>query len=373
MSPFVFRGAHEDCQSVEIVPTFVHPLGTADIRALEADDSSALEMELAADEAIVDGEKKVGLVKLKANITFNKPVLVYALVQGGWLPLPFAIPSRFLVHRNVVILLRKIHEGKVSANAESLRWWTKFFSNDSAIFNPLPFTFEAGFRRKPTMVEFVSAYDEGATELLRALPNCHIVKFADTNYRLAYAQLEAFDARYEREVRFLQATCPLVTYRNSRSTEREVATTIVRTADQFQLYRSSLIVLAVLSCLYEDVHGTPPSIGRKVLKPKTVYTEADAFNAISDLRHMEIAAAGQTYFQHEAFALCTCDRPLALLWSALSIRGQSTSGGTIEFTLDLKTDLFSRLTGQSDSEKNKVTQVKGSRIVAFQVNETGWG
>lgn len=110
MSPFVFRGAYEDCQSVEIVPTFVHPLGTADIRALEADDSSALEMELAADEAIVDGEKKVGLVKLKANITFNKPVLVYALVQGGWLPLPFAIPSRFLVDRNVVILLRKIHE-----------------------------------------------------------------------------------------------------------------------------------------------------------------------------------------------------------------------------------------------------------------------
>jgi hypothetical protein len=326
------------------VPTFVRPLGPRDIRALEADKKSALEMELEADEINVDGMKKLGRAKLKANVVFNKPAMIYALVQGGWLPMPFAIPPRFLVDRNVVISLRKIREGKVGAKAECLQWWTNFFSEGIGMFNPLPFAFEAGFRRKPTMAEFMSAYDEGVTELLHALPNCHIVKFADTNYKAAYAQLEAFDGRSDREVSFLQETCPFVTQRHSRREEAKVAETIVRSADRFGLNRASLTVLAVLSCLYEDVHGTPPSIGREVLKPKNVYTEDDAFNAISDIRHIEIAAAGQTYFKQEAFALCTCDRPLALLWSALSMRGESPSGGAIEFTYDLTTDLFSRLT-----------------------------
>lgn len=344
MAQFVFRAEFEEGRSIEIVPTFVRPLGPSEIHFLEADETSALEMEIEANEAVVDGEKKLGLAKIKANVSFNKPPLVYALVQGGWLPLPFATPPRYLVDRNVVIALRKIREGKVVANAESLQWWIKFISEGGGIFNPLPFAFEAGFRRKPTMAEFMSAYDEGADELLHALPGCHIVKFSDINYRAAYAQLEAFDDRYEREVRFLQVTCPLVAQRHSRRTEVEVAKAIVRTADKCEVNRASLPVLAVFSCLYEDVHGTPPSIGREVLKPKTAYTEADAFNAISDIRHIEIAAAGQTYFKQEAFALCTCDRALALLWSALSLRGEFPSRRDIEFRFELTTDLFSRLT-----------------------------
>lgn len=358
MAPFVFRVEFEEGRSVEIVPTSIRPLGPSDIRALDADETAALEMELEADEAIVDGETRLGRVKVKANVAFNQPALVYALVQGGWLPLPFAIPPRFLVDRNVVILFRKIREGTISANAESLQWWAKFISEGAGMFNPLPFAFEAGFRRKPTMAEFVSAYDEGATELIRALPGCHVVKFADTNYRAAYAQLEAFDERNEREVRFLQTTCPFVTQRHSRRAEAEVAAAIVRAADEFEVNRASLTALAVLSCLYEDVHGTPPSIGREVLKPKAVYTEADAFNAISDIRHIEMAAAGQTYFNQEAFSLCTCDKPLALLWSALSMRGESPPDGVIQLTFDLTTELFSRLTEAELLELKSLLSVK---------------
>lgn len=344
MPSFIFRAEFEEGRSIEIAPAFVRPLGPSDIRALEADKTSSLEMELEANEAIVNGEKKPGLSVVKANVAFDKPALIYALVQGGWLPLPFVIPPRFLVDRNVVIALRKIREGYAVANAEPLQWWTKLFSEGTGTFNPLPYAYEAGYRRKPTMAEFVSAYDEGVSELLHALPGCHVVKFADTHYRTAYAQLEAFDGRNEREIRFLQETCPLVSQRNSRRLEAEVTEAIVRIADKYEVGRTSLATLAVLSCLYEDVHGTPPSIGREVLKPKAVYTEADAFNAISDIRHIEMAAAGQSYFKQEAFALCTRDRPLTLLWSALSMRGESQSNGALEFTFELSTDLFSCLT-----------------------------
>jgi hypothetical protein len=343
MSLFSFRAEFEEGRSIDIVPTFVHPLGAEEIRKQEEDDTSAFELTLEGENAIVDGVATPGRASVKTKMVFNNPTTIFALVRGGWLPLPFAIPARFLVDRNVVISLSKIREGKIVANAQALQWWTNFFAEGAGMFNPLPYAFEAGYRRKPTMAEFVSAFDEGATELRDALPKCHVVRFEDTHYRAAYTQLEAFDERNEREAKFLQAACPLVVQRVPRRTEAEVAKAIVTTADNFKLNRGSLATLAVLSCIYEDLHGTPPAIGRRILKPRSVYSEADAFNALSDLRHIEMAAAGQAYFKQEAFSLCTCDRPMALLWSALSARGESAPDGSIEFTFDLTSDLFSRL------------------------------
>lgn len=345
MTPFTFRAEFEGDRSLEIVPSSIRPLGPEHIRALERDAYSTLELELEGDDAVVDGEPQVGRATVKATIAFHEPATIYALVQGGWLPLPFAMPARFLVDRNVVISLRRIREGKMVANAAAIRWWTAFFAQGSALFNPLPFAFEAGYRRKPTMAEFVSAYDDGAAALLDALPNCQVVSFGDINYRAAYAQLEAFDRRNEREVRFLRVACPLVVQRVSRKREAEVARAIFDAADTHEVNRASFAVLAVLSCLYEDLHGAPPAIGRQILKPKAAYSDADAFNALSDIRHVEVAAAGQTYFKDDAFSLCTCDRALALFWSALSVRGESPAGGRIEFTFDLATDLFARLSG----------------------------
>ena len=343
MTYFSFRAEFEDGRSIDVVPTYVHPLGVAEIRALAENEMAALVMKVESYDVAVDGERQDGLSKLKMNVTFHQPATIYALVHGGWLPLPFVMPPRFLVDRNVVISLRKLREGKTVANGYALQWWANFFAQGSGMFNPLPYAFEAGYQRKPTMAEFASAYDEGASELLEALPNCHIVKFAKANYTAAYTQLEALDSRNECEIKFLQAVCPIVANRVSRRREVEVANTIVRLADSLKVNRASFTVMTALSCLYEDLHGSPPSIGRQILKPKLVYAEADAFNALNDLRHIELATAGQVYFKNEAFSLCTCDRALALLWCALSPRGEALSERSVEFTFDLTSDLFSRL------------------------------
>lgn len=330
-------------RSVEMVPTFIRPFGVSAIRVLEENDESPLEMELQANDVLLDGKKKPGRATVNTKIVFNQPTTIYSLVRGGWVPMPFSIPPRFLVDRNVVISLRRIREGKIFANAQSLFFWTRFFAQGTGTFSPLPYAFEAGFRRKPTMSEFAAAYDEGVTELRNAIPNCDVIRLSEPNFRVAYALLEAFDRRSEQEISFLQAACPKVAQRSGRKNEWEVANAVVRLADQHKVNRASLASLAVLSCLFEDVHGNPSAIGRQVLKPKRNYSKEEAFNALSDLRHIEIAAACQGYFESSPFSLCTRDRALALLWSALSPRGKSSSGDSMELTFNLTEDLFSRL------------------------------
>lgn len=338
-------------QRIDINPTSVCPLGPSDIRNLEIDKTSTVPLKLLSNIAYVNGEKKIGNISVDTNMVFDKPTSIYALVQGGWLPLPFAIPARFLVDRNVIIILRKIREGIITTNFESFQWWISFLNKSPVAFNPLPFAFEAGFRRKPTLAEFKSAFDDGVSVLLEAIPNCHVVQFENANYKGAYALLESFDRRNEHEVAFLQATCPLVVHRSNRRIGAKILEKIIQTADLYNVKRSSLATIVVLSCLYEDVHGTFSSIGRQILKPKRVYSEADAFNALCDLRHIEIAAASLVYFKQEAFFLCTCDRALALLWSALSPHGKLSSGKTITLEFDLTADLFARL---NDSDLLKI-------------------
>ncbi|WP_319238462.1 hypothetical protein [uncultured Propionivibrio sp.] len=148
MAPFTFRAEFEKSRSIEVVPTFVHPLGAEEIRQLEKDDTAAFDLILEGENAIVDGVASPGRTSLKAKVAFNNPTTIFALVRDGWLPLPFAIPARFLVDRNVVISMRKIREGKVPANAQALQWWTNFFAEGAGMFNPLPYAFEAGYRRK---------------------------------------------------------------------------------------------------------------------------------------------------------------------------------------------------------------------------------
>lgn len=335
VSPPSFR-FEQDGRSIDLVPAFIHPYGLAELRALRQDEKGELELQLEAFNPIIDGAPQEGSATLKAKVIFSESVTIYALVQKGWLPLPFAIHPRFFVDRNVVSKLRDIRSGKTLANSQALEYWFKFFAQGSAIFNPLPYAMEAGHRRKPTKAEFIAAYEEGVSELADALPNCRIAKLSDTYYAL----FEASYGHYEREMQFLCETCPLILNRVPHDKESELSRCIVGIADKYQVRRGSLVILAVLSCLYEDVHGTTPSIGRKLLKPKNDYTESDAYNALSDLRHIEFVAVGQASLQGEAFTLCTCDKGLTSLWCALALRGGS-SDGTLAF--DFTTDLFPRL------------------------------
>ena len=338
---FTFRSNEGDEALVE--PHFVRPFDAETL--LESDDGQCLglDLEMQSRGMTLNEERHEELFDVRARVQFPEALTVFSLVRGGWLPMPFTIPPRFLVDRNVVIQLRRIREGGNVPNSQALLWWTRLFEEGSAMFNPLPYAFEGAYRRKPTKAEFVQAFDEGSAEIEQALPACHVIRYNEQNYDAAYDQLEAFDRRAAREIAFLVAVAPMIAQRPSEAQLWTTAREVLNLADRHQIQKGSMPTLAALSCVFEDQQGSVRSIGRALLKPSATYTEADAFNGLSDIRHIEMTSAGQTHFGAESFAFCTCDRGVARFWSALALRGVPGEGDVIENTFDLGTDMFSRL------------------------------
>ena len=160
---------------------------------------------------------------MDATMSFNEQPFPFALVPGGWLPLPFVIPSKFLVDRNVVAAFRKLRDRPERQDLQAFQWWTRFFDEGTGTFSPLPYAWEGGFRRTPSFSEFVAAFEEGASELRNALPKVQVISLADEHYRAAHQLVVAMVPRAKREADFLCAACPMIANRVSRRNEAEVA------------------------------------------------------------------------------------------------------------------------------------------------------
>lgn len=343
MTHMQFRAEFEAGRSLEFVPASVEPLGLPELWRTLKEEIPTYDMKFVARNAYVDGAMQAGTATINAKMNFHEVPSPFALVQGGWLPMPLVIPQQFLVDKNVVAHLRTLNSGIPSEKLKSFKWWMKFFEEGSATFNPLPFAWEGGLRKTPSFAEFVTAFQEGTTEIREAIPKCTIATFGQSEYRAAYQMILDFESRTTKESRFLMSVSPMLFERVNRKNQEKILNAIIFEAKACDIAPMSIVVVAALSCLYDDVHGNIFSIGRKLLKPKPAYDSRAAFNALADLRHIEIAAAGQIYFGKQGFALSTCDIALASLWCALSPTGTFSAEHEIEFTFNLSQELFPRL------------------------------
>lgn len=356
MAHIQFRAEFEKGRSVEFIPKLIKPLTLADLWATLKDEVPSFRLNFFADNPIVDGSQQTGNASIKTSITFNETPSPFALVQGGWLPVPLVIPQQFLVDRNVVAQLKKIKNTGKAERLRAFQWWMQFFSEGKATFNPLPYAWEGGRQKTPSFSEFVSSFDEGVSEIREALPNANVITYGPTEYRQVYQMIQDFEPRAAGEVSFLCAVCPLFANRVSRSNEKKLLDAVTSEARKNALNLNSLAFISALSCIYDDLQGETYSIGRRLLKPKPLYRPTDAFNALSDLRHIELAVAGQVYFGDEAFSLTTCDHALASLWCALLPRGTHADGREIELTFDLTEELFPRLSLDEIKKVNSLIQ-----------------
>ena len=321
------------------------PLGVEDLRRLKADPpQERLSIELLSRQFTRNGEPLVGLQKMHMkDIEFHKSASAFALVPGGWLPPPFVTRAMFQIDSNVLITLERIQEGTQAPHFSGREWWLRFLAGESTVFNPLPYAMEGIGRQTPTLGEFQRLYKEGASRLAASFPKCTVVAHNDPSLAGAYQLLEDLAPRAQHEIAFLKEVGPLVRTTLRKGEQMKLAERICAIADRTGAMRSSLACVCALACVFTSKSGTPPNIGRRILKPSLTYTEQDAYNALSDLRHVELATAGIVAFGEHTFVMLTHDYWLALLWSALNPRGQYDERGTLTVQFDLNQHLFQSL------------------------------
>lgn len=98
---------------------------------------------------------------MTARMGFYEKANVFPLVTGAWLPSGACPLNRFLVHRILVNLFKRMAERPDDMPPASWDYWLRFFEDPEIVLTPLPFTFEGCYRRRPSKAEFMTGFEEG--------------------------------------------------------------------------------------------------------------------------------------------------------------------------------------------------------------------
>ena len=283
-------------------------------------------------------------VKFRMTLEFEHPVTFYALVIGGWFPLPLAPAGVLLIDQNVLSILPRPSGGQTRHDFEANRYWLTHLNAEHYKINPVLCAMEGVTRTTPTYAEFTRAFEEACDLIRKHWPRASLVDFTETHYRAAYEMIEQTHPRYLRESQFLVDVSPLLFQRKSGRSLSKTEDAIINISSKHGLDPFSLPLLAALSCLYESRHGEMPLIGRKIISPSPFYTPANAHNTLADLRALEYLAAVAGVVQAD-MAFCTRDKNLAAFWCALKFqRGKwNEIENGVSLDLRLGNSLFPRL------------------------------
>ncbi|HEY2345636.1 MAG TPA: hypothetical protein VGH80_07110 [Xanthomonadaceae bacterium] len=306
---------------------------------------------LATPDEIHSTETGVREVSFTMTVQFEHPVKLWVLQMGGWLPLPFWAGNVLLIDRNVTSKLSALAQPPGSSCSPADRWWLDHLNSESLTINPLLCAIEGSKKAVPSFEEFRDEFESASRMVLLGLPKARLLGFdyKSEHFRRVYSMVESKSARHVQEMQFLVRVAPMLVSRLGKAEAHRAEADIIQLARSQGVALRSLAMFCVLSCLYEPQDGSPPRIGRGVLKPRATYTDADAHNALSDIRSLELLAAFNGLGLGTA-GFCTRDKHLAAFWCALDVSNPRWQGRKFDATLTPSAQLFPRLDARGIAE-----------------------
>ena len=342
----------ESNEVIEFVAEKIEPFSFTDLQEIKGDENisfkfnvSTLNVDLAS-----IGEQVSGSAKISSNIVFHNKPKLFTLLDGGWLPPGLVNPPNLLVDRNVISVLLELLNGSDRADHVSTDWWLNLPDSSKLEINPLLYALEGNKKQTPSFDEFRQAFVDASIVIRTKFPNTKVTEFNLIQYEAAYDHVLKCSARLENETKFLKKIVEFIYNPVGANDRTNCKKKVLQTADAFDLNRRSLVVLAALSCIYEPRGGAGFLAARQVLKPKQNYQESDAFNALSDLRALEIFIAFSSIEASEVY-FCTCDRALAGLWCGMNPRNARWENNVLNFDLSINESLFPSLPIEDRTEK----------------------
>lgn len=279
----------------------------------------------------IEGVQIGGRVNLKTTLDSPFTSRAIGLVRGGWLPSGLVKNDNrmtLLVDRNIVSEIL----GRFGADKErssQSRDFLDMFANERVRINPMLHIMEGNGRRPPTQREAIEELSVIIPKLRLALPKAEIIASADSIKGMMGVIADA-RAGMARRAQMLMQLAPLLQAPTSRRNVSKRWHEALAIADAVGVERRSITVIAVLSAIAVP-NGRSPA--RRLLKFRPGYGEADAYNALSDLRSLELFVNLLARFPDYPTQLCTADRDLALLWVGLNAHGFEVAKDGVTFRL----------------------------------------
>ena len=253
-------------------------------------------------------------------------ITMFALVEGGWLPVPL-LPAVVLypdanIARNVSALAAQL------AQQSGAKWELGI---GGRLISPLLPALEGNQRRLPSSLdEIEAAVAEIARKLEARFPRQVYMPTTEA-YLGAWGLVEERRHSLQSETAFLLQVLPRLSARVAEQSLLREYDAVEATAARHGIQRESFLFLLVLDCLFdrqfvERVKRAHMSAGRAVLKPKPRPTVADAYNALSDVWLLAFAAMVPAVTRANTVAVCTQDMGLTKAWSMFAPRDTRLAG-----------------------------------------------
>jgi len=253
-----------------------------------------------------------------------------SLQRGGWLPSGLAVSRpgvTVLPDRNVVSQIKTRYEG--GAVVAPSRDFLDMLADLEVRINPLLFAMEGNDRGIPAPALVAAQLEQAVALIGKALPKATLA-ISEQSLAGALGLIEDTRPGLARKQAFLLEIAPALVSPTSRALLDTRWQEVLEAADRHQVPRNSLVVLAALSAVAVPNSGSP---AKKLLKFRPIYTAGDAYNALADLRSLEILINLFALFPYERVALFTADRALALFWAGIQAHDFRRVGENAHFEL----------------------------------------
>lgn len=248
------------------------------------------------------------------------------LVKGGWLPSGLALQEGMIVMPDrctITELFGRFLDGKKTEGANDD--FLDFFGDQHIRINPLLFVLEGNERKNPSPTVVEQQFEEACAKIKTALPKAELVPAGKESLQGIVSIINDTQAGMARKQDFLMRLAPKLHGNVAARRLPTVWDDVLAVAEECAVPRRSLVVLAALSAAAVP-NGTSPA--KKLLKlNKPDYSTELAYNALADLRSLEILMYLFALFPNERPLLCTGDKDLALFWAGIRASGFAWKDG----------------------------------------------
>jgi hypothetical protein len=320
-------------ETITFTGTNIQPLGYAELAQAKPHKKLTISLQMRNSTIIDTGIEHLDKslphdVKMTIESSFTSRAI--GLIRGGWLPPVFAadrVDTIILIDRNIVseIVGRFKHGKVVGAEPDFI----DLFADRPVRINPVLFAMEGNGRRVPTPADVRDQLEEAVSKLQAALPSAKLM-VGPGSLKGALGLIEDAGPGIARKQQFLMRIAPSLAAPVGRRNMQARRNEVLAAADECGVLRGSLVVLAALSAVFVP-NGRSPA--KKLLKFRVGYSQEDAYNALVDLRSLEVLIHLFTLFPDERILLCTADRDLALFWTGIRASNFERTGAGVSYAL----------------------------------------